>query len=306
MPRAEASVVRVGRMVGRLVGLLVSLLAATACTRYETIDVDGQTRKYLVHMPSGEAPAEGWPLVIAYHGAFSTPEATEDYTGLSALADAEGFVVVYPKGKKRRWSDGRIPDEVDDVGFTVALIDHAVAEYSVDERRVYATGISNGGFMSHRVGCDLGDRIAAIAPVAGTMSVELSAVCEPAQPVSVMLFMGTEDDFVPYEGGELGKNFSGETRGTMLSADDSVARWVELDGCPDAPLETTLDERDDGTVVTTRSWSGCDGGAELVFHSIDGGGHTWPGADDVALLGPVSHELDATTEMWAFFAAHSR
>ena len=283
-------------------GFGLSLLA-TACTHYETLWVDGEKREFLVHVPAGEPPATGWPAIIAYHGAFTTPEATESYTRLSELAESEGFVVFYPKGERRLWNDGRMPDEHDDVAFTDALIDHAISSYEVDEARVYATGISNGGFMSHRVACDLSDRIAAVAPVAGTLSEPLADRCDPAKPVPMMLFLGTDDDLVAYEGGELGGRFGGRTYGTMLSAEDSAQNWAAFDGCArEHPVETH-DQLADGTSVETRRWTECEGGGEVVLHTIVGGGHTWPGADEVPFLGTTTEELDANATMWAFFRA---
>ncbi|MCA9685038.1 MAG: alpha/beta hydrolase fold domain-containing protein, partial [Myxococcales bacterium] len=219
---------------------LLGLALLAGCRGYESIEVDGTRRDFLLHVPEGAAPAEGRPLVIAFHGAYSTPDATEDYTGLSTLADAENFVVVYPKGKQRLWNDGRIPDAYDDVAFTAALIDHLIAGEDVDPDRVFVTGISNGGFMAHRIGCDLGDRVAAIAPVAGTLSQELLEVCEPAGPVAMMMFMGTDDDLVPYEGGELGGKLGAGIFGTMLSARDTAEQWAGFEGCVGEPALETL------------------------------------------------------------------
>ena len=290
-----------------LLALAVLAPLSAGCTAYETVDVDGTTREFLIHVPDAEAlggaPAEGWPLVIAFHGAYSTPSATEDYTGLSALADEEGFVVVYPKGKQRLWNDGRIPDLADDVAFTAALIDHLVAEYEVDPERVFATGISNGGFMAHRVGCELADRVVGIAPVAGTLSEELVEICDPVRPVGVMLFMGTDDDLVPYDGGALGGGLGAGAFGTMLSAPQTTDHWADLDGCAGAPEITELDALDDGTRIETRHYAGCEGRGQVVLHTIEGGGHTWPGAGYVAGLGVASQELDASETMWRFFAA---
>ena len=280
---------------------VLSVCLLGACTHYESLEVDGVEREFLVHVPPGETPDQGWPLVLAYHGAYTTPENTETYTGLSILADAEGFVVVYPRGKQRLWNDGRVPDAYDDVAFTAALIDHLIDEYEVDEGRVFATGISNGAFMSHRVGCELGDRIAGIAPVAGSLSEELLAVCEPVAPVPVMLVMGTEDRLVPYEGGSLGGGFVGGRIGTLLSGPQSAAHWAGLNGCDTEPVATERDELDDGTRLSSVEYHGC--AAEVVFHTIDGGGHTWPGARHVVGLGTVSAELDASAEIWRFFAA---
>lgn len=278
-------------------------MAATGlagCTDYLTIEVDGRTREYLVYEPDDSAPPDGRAVVFVYHGAFTTAADMQEYAKMDPVADDEGFLVVYPNGINRLWYDGRIPDEVDDVAFTDALLDQIIDDYEVDETRVYATGISNGGFMSHRVGCDLSDRFVAIAPVAGTLSHELRDKCEPTRPVPVMLVMGTKDNLVPYDGGKLGGRFAGDF-GTMLSAEGSIEWWADHANCEEDPSLDSFDEVDDGTKIQTREWTECDAGAEMILYTVKDGGHTWPGADDIRLLGKTTKEFDASETMWAFF-----
>lgn len=282
---------------------VISVMLATAvagCTDYLTIEVDGRTREYLVHAPGGSAPRDGRPVVFVYHGAFTTAADMEDYAQLDPVADDEGFIAVYPNGVNRLWYDGRIPDEVDDVAFTDALLDRIIEDYEVDETRVYATGISNGGFMTHRVACDLSERFVAIAPVAGTLSQELRDECEPTRPVPVMMVMGTKDNLVPYDGGKLGGRFAGDF-GTMLSAVDSIEWWAAQADCELEPAVEKFDEVDDGTKIKTRTYGDCAEDAEMMLYTVEDGGHTWPGASKHLLLGKTSREIDASETMWTFF-----
>lgn len=282
---------------------LALALAFPGCTDYLTIEVDGREREYLVHAPDGDPPAAGWPVLFVFHGAFMTGASMQKYVKIDGLADDEGFVVVYPNGIHRVWNDGRVDSEVDDIAFTDALLDRIDRDFEIDADRVYATGISNGAFMSHRVACDLSDRFVGAAPVAGTLSEELRDTCEPQRPMPMLLVMGTEDDLVPYEGGELGGGLSGEL-GTMLSAVDSAAWWAEQSGCG-AARRQDLEKVEDGTSIELRAWAACDGDVQVQLYTVDGGGHTWPGAKKSALFGTTSREIDANEVLWAFFSGFS-
>jgi polyhydroxybutyrate depolymerase len=160
--------------------------------------------------------------------------------------------------------------------------------------------------MSQRVACDLGADIRAIAPVAGSLSEELAEVCEPGGPVAVMLFLGTADHLVPYEGGDLGGAWTGRTFGTLKSAQDTASFWATTSECSAEPESQTFDAADDETSVEMTRFGDCAGRTEVILYSIDGGGHTWPGARWVPGLGTVSAELDASLEMWRFFREVAR
>jgi polyhydroxybutyrate depolymerase len=213
---------------------------------------------------------------------------------MDAESDAKGFLLVYPQGtgELASWNAGACcgtaaEDGVDDVGFTRALLDALEAELCVDASRVFATGMSNGGFFSHRLGCELSDRIAAIAPVAGVMGIP---TCTPARAVSVMEFHGTSDPLVPYDG---------DPAIGYTSVADTVAGWVKRDGCQAAPATTY--SKGDATCVT---YGQCTANAEVTLCTIQGGGHTWPGGTPFPLLGATSTDISATDAMWTFFEAH--
>jgi polyhydroxybutyrate depolymerase len=211
-----AGVIRPGRAALLLAAVAVSagneLVPGKAKTL--TIGFGGLLRTCTVRMPSTDSKEERegkWPLVFVLHGGGGTSASVARLTGFSRIADSAGFIVAYPNAVNGHWNDGRGVRRfrshrhgIDDVGFVRALIDKLVAECDADPSRVYATGISNGAMMCHRLGCELGERIAAIAPVAGGMPVLLAEACRPQVPVSVLAINGTQDRMVPYEGGGVG------------------------------------------------------------------------------------------------------
>jgi len=285
----------------------------TGGDRDETIQIGGVQRVYHVHLPP-TAPAEGGlPLVIVFHGGGGTAKGAERQYGFTQLADARGFVVVYPAGLDRRWNDGRGTTGqpwlntvlVDDVSFVSATIDHLRNALPIDARRVYAAGMSNGGILSHRLGCELSGKIAAIAPVAGTIAAPEAPRCAPETPVSVVEFHGTEDRFVPYGGGDILKQ---PERGTVLSVADTMALWTRLDGCSTTPRLADLppSHPEDGTRIRRVTYGPCGRTSEVTLYTVIGGGHTWPGTAWIPLLGPVSRQINATEIIWEFFERHQK
>jgi len=177
-------------------------------------------------------------------------------------------------------------------------------ELSVDPRRVYATGISNGAMFSYRLACDLPGVFAAIAPVAGAMPAALAAGCAHTAPVSVLALQGTADPLMPYGGGGVARR-----RGRVLSAKRSIEFWAAVSGCAAAPVTTAEPDRapDDGTRARRTVYGGCRDGRAVELYTIEGGGHTWPGGPPAGrAVGRVSRELDATPLIWSFFARHAR
>jgi polyhydroxybutyrate depolymerase len=150
------------------------------------------------------------PLVLALHGRMGNGEGQARLSRLDSVSDAHGFLVVYPDGLDRSWADGRgaTPSDknnVNDVKFLSRLIDKLSGQYRIDATRVYATGMSNGGFMTGKLACDLSNKIAAVAIVAASRSDILASSCDPAKPVSVMLMQGRKDPLVPFAGGPLAR-----------------------------------------------------------------------------------------------------
>lgn len=294
--------------------LAAALACAAGCkargedgTQEEEIESGGRTRSFLYRLPPGHTTELYWPLVVALHGRFGQGDDAEKLGHLSALADREGFVVAYPDGFRRSWNDlrGLTPasrHDVDDVGFVRDLIDWFVRTKGVDPKRVYVTGMSNGGFMTLRIACELSDRIAAAGVVTATMPDVPSERCRPARPVPIAFVNGTEDPLVDDEGADPG------LRGgpPLLSSEKTRERWAALNGCAaDEPLDTRrIDLVDDGTAIVRTAHGKCAAGADVVLYSVQGGGHTWPGGVQylpASVIGKTSRDLDASEELWGFF-----
>jgi polyhydroxybutyrate depolymerase len=210
------------------------------------------------------------------------------------------------------WNDGRpapaFPNAelIDDVGFVSRLItDCLLVEFQIDPTRVYATGFSNGGFFAHRVGWELSDKLAAIAPVAGTMDVNRAANFYPRGPVSVLDIHGTLDEIVKYEGGLVGT-----TGAKAISAPEVVAMWAKADGCNPVPVVEFNPDNFPGDRARTRHeiYTGGLAGTEVVLVTMEGLEHNWPQAR-TANLRPGqegSRQNAAAMLIWNFFERHPK
>jgi polyhydroxybutyrate depolymerase len=267
-------------------------LAVGDATR--SLTVGGKDRTYLVHVPAGYDRKKPAAVVLIFHGGASNAATMVRFCGLNDKADEAGFVAVYPNGtglsgRALTWNAGNCcgyaeRNKIDDVAFVRALLDDLERVAAIDPKRVYATGISNGGMMCYRLASELSDRIAAIAPVSGTMGTE---TCHPRHPVSVMHFHGTSDEFLPFNGGRGSKSLASIH---FYSVDHSIRTWVEADGCNKEPAASRLPDRaNDGTRVVRKTYGGGRAGTEVVLYVIEGGGHTWPGREPrVAFLGKAT------------------
>lgn len=285
---------------------------AAADVQTRTLTIGGTTRSYILFLPDSRTAVQGLPLVVAMHGGMGTAEQMMGFSRFNAVAAREYFAVAYPQGVTRRWNDGRIfrgrsETDADDVGFIRALVaDVAQNVTLIDRRRIFATGISNGGFMSFRLGCEAADVFVAIAPVTATMGADLAARCNPAAPVAVLVINGTADPLVPYQGGHVRGPF-GSLRGAIWSTDQSVAFWTRHNRCAEQPVVTAWPDRDpsDSSRLIESDFRACAGGRVRLLR-IEGGGHTWPGRAQylpVALIGPTNRDFDATEAIWNFFKA---
>jgi polyhydroxybutyrate depolymerase len=269
-------------------------LAAASGDRTGTINVDGRTRSYIVHVPAsaGKTPR---PLVIVLHGATQGDANAERMSDMSALADKENFIAVYPEGTGRlpTWNSGNCcgyaqQNKVDDIAFLRALIAKLENGYRIDPKRIYLTGISNGAMMSYRAACEMSDVVAAVAPVEGAQNVP----CKPSAPVSVIVFHGTADRLVPINGGSTPYQI-GPHR-TDSSVAETVAFWAKQDGC------ATMPKHEESAEVHIDTYSGCRAGTGVAVYVIQGGHHLWPGTTISGV------KLPATEVMWKFFAAHPK
>jgi polyhydroxybutyrate depolymerase len=278
------------------------------------LEVGGLKRNYLVHVPVALPKDKAVPVVLVFHGGSGDGAGTERITRFSALADREGFLVVYPNGIGKNWNDGRIfagsephRRNIDDVAFIARVIDAVAWEHPIDPKRIYATGISNGGIFSHYLAAHLSSRIAAIAPVVGGIADPFYQRFRPEKPVSVFIIQGRNDPLVPYQAGGISEG----KRGKVISTDEAIRKWVLHDGCSPEPVTGRLPDKDpkDGCTVTWSTWSKGRDGTEVMLYNIAGGGHTWPGGPQYLperLIGKVCRDFDATEVIWDFFKRHPK
>ncbi|MFZ5857607.1 MAG: alpha/beta hydrolase family esterase [Chloroflexota bacterium] len=291
--------------------LLIATLACTRLTnRARGLPVDsvreltheGRVRDYHVHIPASLDLTQPVPLVMVFHGGGGKAENAIRTTNFDEVADEEGFIVVYPNGTGPRevevytWNAGdccanAMLENADDVGFARAILADVQTIATIDLKRVYAAGMSNGGMMSYRLACEAADMFAAVAPVAGAVTF---APCNPSEPVSVIHFHGTADEHVPYEGG-IGPNAVYPAE--YVSVQESVGFWITFDGCDSQPATSQMDK------IQHTVWAGCERGSSVELYSISGGGHVWPGSGRDE--GP-GQSLLATWLIWEFFKEHPK
>ena len=308
---------RLGHAVALALGILAAGSGAASAAEgrmsEETFSIGGQPRRAVIHdYSSGKATA---PVVILLHGGGGNPENAITMTRFDALAAREGLIAIYPGGtgamaggRILTWNAGHccafaMRNRSDDVGFISALIDRLVASGRADPGRIYVTGMSNGGMMSHRLARELSGRIAAIAPVVGAV---FGDEPPPAGPVPAFIIVGAVDKTVPGAGGPLGLR-DDVLQGGPPAEDRPVAPafaqaeyWAKANGCGASKTTETA-------FVRTTTWTGCRSGADVVFNVVANNGHAWPGgAPGRAVANPPTQDYDASAAMWEFFKAHPR
>lgn len=256
-----------------------------------TLDVGGVVRSYDLLVPAGHDQAVPAPLVLNFHGLLGNPAQQADLSNFDAIGDARGMLVAYPAGIGNSFNTGACCGDaqamdVDDVGFARALVEEISRVYCVDPRRVYATGMSNGGHMAHLLACVAADVFAAAASVTGVLQLP-PAECAPARPISILDFHGTGDLIVRYDG-------SGPGYPPVL---EMMQGWAARDGC-DPASAVVFDQGD----MRCETWPNCRAAVEVTLCTIDGGGHCWPGSGD-CLFGANSSERDASAVIADMFEA---
>jgi polyhydroxybutyrate depolymerase len=309
----------------RVLQVIIPVLFAISCSsarhsadlsgvREMSTKYGGRDRICFIHVPEKVLGARQ-PLLLALHGGGGDARGMLRLTKqkFNALSDMHGFYVAYPEGIRRHWNDfhedpiSYAHDEnIDDVGFISSLIDTLAAEYPIDPDRVFVTGISNGGFMSYRLACELSLKIRGIAAVTATHSLSTGGKCRPERPVNIMVINGTDDPLVPYNGGEV--MVLGSSRGRVISTDDTVRFWTGVNKCSGAAVVRDLPDNNtnDGTRVKKTSFGPCAGNARVVLYRIEGGGHTWPGGMPYLpkrIIGNTSRQIDACDVIWEFFSS---
>lgn len=271
-----------------------------------SVVVAGVRRTATVVVPPGTVPGLR-PLLVVLHGVGMRGADMRAY-GFDPLAAGRGAIVAYPDAWNASWNDGRpgmeptAPGETaDDVAFLRALIGELVSSAGVDPRRVAVAGFSNGAIMTARLACDLGDRVAAVALVAGAGGEGFARTCKPARALPVLVVAGTGDRIVPYGGGQVA-DFNGSKRGRVASVAEFVDYWERMGGC--SSLAETLTGGPD-LRVTRIEGRGCARRAGVLHYRLVDAGHDWyrvPGFDTTAavwdFLAPVLGDARRAVRPW--------
>lgn len=295
----------------KTITLLSFILIATqtivfAQQKNESILVDGLKREFVTYLPEGINQADKSPVIISLHGRLGTAIRQMKFADFKPLADRDKVIIVCPQGVDRSWNDGRgTPANakgINDVKFIDQLITYLVNTYRADPRKIYVTGMSNGGFMTSRLACELNTRIAAIAVVAASMDEDMGY--QPNKPMPVMYIQGTKDPLVPFAGGAMKKGAGGDIYGH----EEVLKKWAAIDHCNNKPLITYPPVSvNDGTSVIKEEYSNGNGFKVIGLTIVDGG-HTWPGGTQYLpkfMIGPVTKNLNACDEIWKFFKENS-
>ena len=264
-----------------------------------SITHDGMERDYIIYVPEIYDGSKAVPLILNFHGFGSSASQQMFYGDFRDIADTEGFLLVHPEGTtligNQFWNVGfpGLSSTIDDVGFTEALIDELATLYTIDLDRVYATGMSNGGFMSFLLACQLSEKIAAVASVTGSMTQDTFDDCNAQLPTPVLQIHGTEDDVVSYNENNL-----------SLPIPDVISYWVDHNNCETTPTTTMLPDVDvsDGSTIEYSVYEDGDNGITTEHMKVIGGGHTWPGS--VLNSAGTNQDIDASMEIWLFFSRY--
>jgi polyhydroxybutyrate depolymerase len=313
-------------------GAIFSARAGAQETK-ETLTVDNVERNYVVHLPKGYDDKQHYPVVVLLHGINQEADDMERLTHFNELADKDSVIAVYPSALHGRWNFGAMETQrtyprrgpygrpgwggyprrypggqpregerqrpaarVDDIDFFNRMLDKLGTRFAVDTSRVYFAGLSDGGFMTMKIGCGLTDRVAGIATVGAAMPKTM--VCVPSRPLPVMLINGTSDPVVKYGGGE--------TRNSALrtiSAEDTAKEWSRLNRCNEKPAHSKLNKSKGGMETKIDTFEGCQENSAVVLYSVKGGGNTWPGGEQYEVektIGKTSQDFNANEEIWKF------
>lgn len=303
--------------------LTITLLLASAASaalapgdhRFE-LRHGGRVRSYLVHIPPQVRAGRALPVVLSFHGGGGSAGHQRTHTGMNALAAEKGFIVVYPNGTGRReerlltWNAGTCcgyasDNNVDDVGFTRAVVADLGRRTGLDRARIYATGMSNGAMMSYRLAVEAPDLVAAIAPVAGSIALE---TFHPSVAIPILHIHSVDDPRAHYQGGLTLPTPLSRRGVTHQPVEPVLQKWSRYEGCAEAPIVTArragADRTDDeGLTATKIVRAGCRGGSEIVLWKLTGSGHVWPGAPrprSERLAGRATSLIDANREIWDF------
>ncbi len=291
------------RVITRVIlcSLLVSFTAIAQQTINSSITHDNIQRTYILYVPASYVAGSPIPLMLSYHGLGQTNNDYMNQGDFRSIADTAGFILAYPQGTifndNTHWNVGGFTagSTTDDIGFSEALIDSISAEYSIDSLRVYSTGFSNGGYLSFLLACQIGEKIAAIASVGGSMTPETYNNCSPEHPTPVLQIHGTTDNVVPYNGANWSRSIV-----------DALQYWVGHNNNTATPVTTPIADIDpsDGSTVEHIVYDGGDNGVNTEHFEVTGGGHQWPGSAVNNQAGNLNRDIDASAEIWTFLSRY--
>lgn len=302
-------------------------LSRNAADKHVSFKHDGRERNYILHVPASYKKSEPCPLVVCLHGGGGDAQKGAKM-GLTPVADKHGFIAVYPGAIDKHWNDGRKSERfaehdrnIDDVKFIKSVIERVTREYNIDKNRIFATGASNGGFMTQRLAIEMSDTFSAVGIFIASMGEPLSKDFDPDLPVSVMYMNGTEDPMIPYEGGEVVvelaprlnrlRQRSRPSRGKCISTEDAVQHWVKRNRIETEPEVMEIDDKNqsDGCHVQLSLWKNGERGTAVALYKVVGGGHTLPGGRQYLpqrLVGKTNKDIEAFETMWQFFKTYAR
>lgn len=298
---------------------------------------DGLNRIYKVHVPVSYT-GQPLPVVLAFHGGGGNAQGSVEFYGINGLADKEGFIVVYPEGTGKElngkvfgsWNAGRCcspasENKIDDVGFIAKMIAKLKDDFTIDERRIFAIGHSNGALISYRLACELSDQIAAIAVGGAQDSFDN---CRPSRPIPLLHFHGSDDKCAPYQGGECGGCFADFLTASGIPSPrktwecrpvpEYIDEWRQRNGCSDQTAVTFKNGN-----ATCFTYQQCRDNADVTLCLVEGMGHTWPGRLHktdackkfpnsklcqtwMETVGETSNDISANDALWEFFQKHPK
>jgi polyhydroxybutyrate depolymerase len=285
-------------------GLILALiLISFSCFSQQTINGtivhDGIVRSYKLYIPSIYSGNTAVPLLFNFHGYTSTSNEQMFYGDFRNIADTANFLVVHPQGtldntNTTHFNVGWGGSTVDDVGFTEALIDSLSAIYSIDQNRIYAVGMSNGGFMSFQLACDLSAKIAAVGSVTGSMTPSTLVNCNASHPMPIIQIHGTTDATVPYNG----------SAGWTASITNVLNHWATFNNCSPVPTVVNVPNTNtiDGSTVEKYTYENGDNCSEVVHFKVTNGQHTWPGS--IFNFAGTNYDINASVEVWNFISKY--
>lgn len=280
----------------------------------QSLTVNNTSRQYDLFLPSSYEYTSSLPVIIDLHGYTSDAEEQREISNFTTLAETKSIVMVWPEasatgascvvpGVSGKYWNADLGGSTDDVAFIEALIDKVIADHKADPKRIYVTGLSNGGFMVYSLACAVSDRLAAIASVAGTMTTNLlTNNCTPTRSLPVLHIHGTGDTIIPYDG-------KADCLGGLSAVPNVVDFWRLNGGCSETFTEVSLDDTDASDNSTARMLTYNDCGNSVKFLIIDNGGHNWPGSayqrnQGVSILLPINNDIDTNALIWEFFSQH--